>query len=158
MTPSLDVASLSPPHACTAYLASLALEHCLTVKVQHCSFFTSNGIHKILTRPRCFPQVRSRALESPGSIFAIASRCAEIVFSLGTYWASLSWDCLLGKSEEQVPYRAQQLRRLLCTLGPSFIKAGQVLANRPDIVREDYMNELCILQDNVPAFPDKVRA
>jgi hypothetical protein len=79
------------------------------------------------------------------------------VFSLGTYWASLSWDCLLGKSEEQVPYRAQQLRRLLCTLGPSFIKAGQVLANRPDIVREDYMNELCILQDNVPAFPDKVR-
>ncbi|GAQ90183.1 ABC1 family protein [Klebsormidium nitens] len=99
--------------------------------------------------------VRSRALESPGSVFAIAARCAEIVFSLGTYWASLSWDCLLGKSEQQVPYRAQQLRRLLCTLGPSFIKAGQVLANRPDIVREDYMNELCILQDNVPAFPDK---
>ena len=31
-------------------------------------------------------------------------------------------------------------------LGPSFIKAGQVLASRPDIVREDYMNELCILQ------------
>lgn len=91
-------------------------------------------------------------------MFAIAARCAEIVFSLGTYWASLSWDCLLGKSEQQVPYRAQQLRRLLCTLGPSFIKAGQVLANRPDIVREDYMNELCILQDNVPAFPDKVTA
>jgi predicted unusual protein kinase regulating ubiquinone biosynthesis (AarF/ABC1/UbiB family) len=43
-------------------------------------------------------------------------------------------------------------------LGPSFIKAGQVLANRPDIVREDYMNELCTLQDDVPAFPNKVRA
>ena len=34
----------------------------------------------------------------------------------------------------------------LTALGPSFIKAGQVLASRPDIVREDYMNELCILQ------------
>eukprot|EP00983_Pelagomonas_calceolata_P118262 1160490-Pelagomonas_calceolata.AAC.7 len=34
----------------------------------------------------------------------------------------------------------------LTYLGPSFIKAGQVLANRPDIVREDYMNELCCLQ------------
>ncbi|XP_027080788.1 protein ACTIVITY OF BC1 COMPLEX KINASE 1, chloroplastic isoform X4 [Coffea arabica] len=31
-----------------------------------------------------------------------------------------------------------------------------VLANRPDIIREDYMNELCILQDDVPPFPDQV--
>ena len=31
---------------------------------------------------------------------------------------------------------------------------GQVLASRPDIVREDYMNELCVLQDDVPSFPD----
>ena len=37
-------------------------------------------------------------------------------------------------------------RRTLTALGPSFIKAGQVLASRPDIIREDYMNELCILQ------------
>jgi predicted unusual protein kinase regulating ubiquinone biosynthesis (AarF/ABC1/UbiB family) len=35
---------------------------------------------------------------------------------------------------------------MLTYLGPSFIKAGQVLANRPDILREDYMNELCVLQ------------
>ena len=32
---------------------------------------------------------------------------------------------------------------------------AQVLANRPDIVREDYMNELCVLQDDVPPFPDE---
>lgn len=45
-------------------------------------------------------------------------------------------------------------RETLTYLGPSFIKAGQVLASRPDIVREDYMNELCTLQDDVPSFPD----
>ncbi len=45
-------------------------------------------------------------------------------------------------------------RAMLTALGPSFIKAGQVLASRPDIVREDYMNELCTLQDDVPCFPD----
>lgn len=39
-------------------------------------------------------------------------------------------------------------------LGPSFVKVGQVLANRPDILREDYMNELAVLQDDVPPFPD----
>jgi predicted unusual protein kinase regulating ubiquinone biosynthesis (AarF/ABC1/UbiB family) len=49
-------------------------------------------------------------------------------------------------NQETVRRRAQQLRETLTELGPSFIKAGQVLANRPDIVREDYMNELCILQ------------
>ena len=45
-------------------------------------------------------------------------------------------------------------RESLTALGPSFVKAGQVLASRPDIVREDYMNELCTLQDDVPSFPD----
>ena len=45
-------------------------------------------------------------------------------------------------------------RETLTALGPSFIKAGQVLASRPDIIREDYMNELCVLQDDVPSFPD----
>ena len=42
----------------------------------------------------------------------------------------------------------------MTALGPSFIKAGQVLASRPDIVREDYMDELCVLQDDVPPFSD----
>lgn len=46
------------------------------------------------------------------------------------------------------------VREALTWLGPSFVKAGQVLASRPDIVREDYMNELCTLQDDVPSFPD----
>ena len=32
------------------------------------------------------------------------------------------------------------------------MKAGQVLANRPDVVRADFMEELTKLQDDVPAF------
>lgn len=151
-------------------------------------------------------------------------RGVEIVWNLGLYWSSLMYDCLVGRDIEVVPYRARQLRILLCDLGPSFIKAGQVyylfiflnffvhwiilfhfifsscncfawyldflgfrkrnsdwlseftrsgfglqywldslcaffqvLANRPDIIREDYMNELCILQDDVPSFPNQVK-
>lgn len=100
--------------------------------------------------------VRQKVLDFPGAFFSVILRGAEILLKLGYYWGSLSYDCLTGKGEEMVPYRAGQLRHLLCDLGPSFIKAGQVLANRPDIIREDYMNELCILQDDVPAFPNKV--
>ena len=51
---------------------------------------------------------------------------------------------------------AAACRDLLTDLGPCFIKAGQVLANRPDIIRQDYMDELCVLQDDVPSFPDDV--
>jgi hypothetical protein len=57
-----------------------------------------------------------------------------------------------------VKRRAQQLRETLTELGPSFIKAGQVLANRPDIVREDYMNELCTLQVGVWGGEDVLQA
>lgn len=100
--------------------------------------------------------VRSKVLESRGSTFSLMLRGVEIVWNLGLYWSNLVYDFLVGRDEEVVPYRARQLRNLLCDLGPSFIKAGQVLANRPDIIREDYMNELCILQDDVPSFPNQI--
>ncbi|KAF0896732.1 hypothetical protein E2562_027259 [Oryza meyeriana var. granulata] len=100
--------------------------------------------------------VRNKVLGSRGSVLSLASRGVEIIWKLGLYWSALMYDCLVGRDEEIVPFRARQLRNLLCDLGPSFIKAGQVLANRPDIIREDYMNELCILQDDVPPFPNQV--
>ncbi|KAH9319285.1 hypothetical protein KI387_021054, partial [Taxus chinensis] len=99
--------------------------------------------------------VRKTVLESRGTIFSLIDRGVEILWKLGFYWTTLSYDKLVGRGPEVVPLRAAQLRKLLCDLGPSFIKAGQVLANRPDIIREDYMNELCILQDDVPAFPNQ---
>ena len=65
-------------------------------------------------------------LESRGQILSLVGRGVEIVWSLGLYWSTLMYDCLVGRDEEVVPYRARQLRNLLCDLGPSFIKAGQV--------------------------------
>uniref|UniRef100_M8BTC1 Putative aarF domain-containing protein kinase n=1 Tax=Aegilops tauschii TaxID=37682 RepID=M8BTC1_AEGTA len=104
----------------------------------------------------CVYKVRSKVLGSSGSVLSLASRGVEIIWKLGFYWSSLVYDYLVGRDEEIVPFRARQLRNLLCDLGPSFIKAGQVLANRPDIIREDYMSELCILQDDVPPFANQV--
>ncbi len=47
----------------------------------------------------------------------------------------------------------QRLTQALESLGPSFIKFGQILATRPDLVGEDVSNELTLLQDRLPAFP-----
>jgi len=48
--------------------------------------------------------------------------------------------------------RGQRLREALEELGPIFIKFGQMLSTRPDLLPEDIANELARLQDRVPPF------
>ncbi|KTD61233.1 ubiquinone biosynthesis regulatory protein kinase UbiB [Legionella spiritensis] len=55
--------------------------------------------------------------------------------------------------------RGQAIRKTLEELGPIFIKFGQALSTRPDILPPDIARELCKLQDKVPPFPsDKALA
>jgi ubiquinone biosynthesis protein len=49
--------------------------------------------------------------------------------------------------------RPQRLRMAFEELGPTYIKLGQILSTRPDLVPVDYVNELAKLQDEVPSFP-----
>jgi ubiquinone biosynthesis protein len=55
--------------------------------------------------------------------------------------------------------RAVRLRRALEALGPIFVKFGQVLSTRRDLLPPDIADELAKLQDQVPPFPaEQVRA
>jgi len=49
--------------------------------------------------------------------------------------------------------RALRLREALEELGPVFVKFGQVLSTRPDLLPDDIAEELSKLQDQVPPFP-----
>ncbi len=49
--------------------------------------------------------------------------------------------------------RARRLREALEELGPVFVKFGQLLSTRPDLLPEDVAEELSRLQDRVPPFP-----
>ncbi|MCD4715966.1 MAG: AarF/ABC1/UbiB kinase family protein [Desulfobacterales bacterium] len=54
--------------------------------------------------------------------------------------------------------RAERLRMALEELGPTFVKMGQILSTRPDLIPFEYIKELSKLQDQVPPFPyDDVR-
>ncbi|MDX2497447.1 MAG: AarF/UbiB family protein [Desulfobacterales bacterium] len=48
--------------------------------------------------------------------------------------------------------RAERVRMAFEELGPTYVKLGQVLSTRPDLVPADLTNELSKLQDNVPPF------
>ena len=49
--------------------------------------------------------------------------------------------------------RGRHLREMLDELGPTFVKFGQLLSTRPDVVPPDIVAELRGLQDDVRAFP-----
>jgi ubiquinone biosynthesis protein len=51
--------------------------------------------------------------------------------------------------------RGERLRLALEALGPIFVKFGQILSTRPDLIPDDIVNELIKLQDDVPPFPSK---
>ena len=50
--------------------------------------------------------------------------------------------------------RAAQLKDVLISLGPTYVKLGQVLSSRQDLIPKAYVKELRELQDNVPPFDD----
>src|SRR6185369_16222620 len=59
-----------------------------------------------------------------------------------------------GKSEAQKNQSvAERVRLVITDLGPSFVKLGQILSTRPDLVPADVIVELKKLQDRVPPVP-----
>lgn len=92
----------------------------------------------------------------------VVKRVLKLVFLTGTFNAGLIFDWLilgkLLKDEEYSALRRNEPRRAkvalgLCErLGPTFIKLGQALSIRTDLVPEAYALELRQLQDAVPPF------
>jgi ubiquinone biosynthesis protein len=68
------------------------------------------------------------------------ARAARAFFSLGWFWRDRSRP------------RGERLRLALESLGPIFVKFGQLLSVRRDLIPEDVADELARLQDNVPPF------
>jgi hypothetical protein len=79
-------------------------------------------------------------------------RNVQISFPMGLWAVGVIWDTVTGKSVPNRRARAQQLTRAISGLGPAIIKGGQALASRPDLLPQEYLEELQKLQDDVPRF------
>ncbi len=63
-----------------------------------------------------------------------------------------AWRSPRGEADPDAT-RALNLRLALEELGPTYIKLGQVLSTRPDLLSRPYIRELENLQDRIPPFP-----
>ena len=82
-------------------------------------------------------------------------RILHIIWALLGLMLSL---LIRGNSKDPEVQRklARTLLRTLTNLGPCFIKVGQALSTRPDLIRRDWLEELPRLQDDLPAFDHAV--
>ena len=81
----------------------------------------------------------------------------EDLFLTNSRWSALrhlsrlSPTRYLNKDERALP-RGQRIRLTLEELGPVFVKLGQVMSTRRDLLPDDIGDELALLQDKVPPF------
>ncbi|PZV27177.1 MAG: hypothetical protein DCF12_05630 [Snowella sp.] len=86
----------------------------------------------------------------------VISRTIHIFWSFITFFFHLQWDKWQDQVEKNKLKRAAELREILTRLGPTFIKVGQALSTRPDLIRKDFLVELIKLQDQLPPFDNEL--
>jgi len=83
-------------------------------------------------------------------------RSLTIVWYFGNFILHLLWDYWQDQTDRNKGKRANEIREILTNLGPTFIKVGQALSTRPDLIKRDYLDELIKLQDQLPPFNNEL--
>jgi predicted unusual protein kinase regulating ubiquinone biosynthesis (AarF/ABC1/UbiB family) len=83
-------------------------------------------------------------------------RTLTIIWMFSGFLLGLKLDEWTKQTEQNQSKRAVQIRNILIRLGPTFIKVGQALSTRPDLIRKDFLDELVKLQDQLPPFPNNI--
>ncbi len=101
-------------------------------------------------------QERARGLGRKARLKAWAS--AQLYLAFDRFVRALRYFVFRGaegsaKKQARLEKQAVWLRESLIDLGPTFIKIGQALGTRADLLPLEYVKELAKLQDQVPAFP-----
>ena len=84
----------------------------------------------------------------------LLKRLWQTLVPIGLFLLGVGTDKVLGllNDQQRARARAREFANLLVDLGPAFIKAGQALSTRPDIIPPVLLEELAQLQDQLPGF------
>ena len=84
----------------------------------------------------------------------LLKRIWQTLVPIGLYLLGVGFDWLTQRLQDprHARARAREAADLVASLGPAFIKAGQALSTRPDIVPPLLLEELAQLQDQLPGF------
>ncbi|MBE9109516.1 AarF/ABC1/UbiB kinase family protein, partial [Nodosilinea sp. LEGE 07298] len=88
--------------------------------------------------------------------FKVWARFVGIFLPIISFFVKIWLDRRAGRSVQNETLRAVQLREMLTNLGPAYIKIGQALSTRPDLVPPIFLEELTALQDQIPPFPNEI--
>ncbi len=83
-------------------------------------------------------------------------RAITVIWLFAGLGIGLLLDQSIGHIDLNKNQRANQLREILTQLGPTYIKVGQALSTRPDLIKKDFLEELIKLQDQLPAFDNEL--
>lgn len=86
----------------------------------------------------------------------VLGRLLDLIIPISFFALGIWWDKVTGKIDKNQKKRAIQFREMLTQLGPTYIKIGQALSTRPDLVPPTYLEELTTLQDQLPSFPNEI--
>ncbi|MEX1661481.1 2-polyprenylphenol 6-hydroxylase [Thioclava sp. 15-R06ZXC-3] len=91
--------------------------------------------------------VRSRAMHQALEAMDAPPRLRALAYAISWPFAWLGY-----KGDEALP----PVTRAITALGPAYIKFGQILSTRPDVVGEELADQLRVLQDKLPAFDSAI--
>ena len=107
------------------------------------------------------PEYVQQRLKQAG-VWRAVGRVLQIlsVLLVGLYFRMVdrwSWTYRRGETQEdRQRHRAEWLLQRLVWLGPAFVKVGQTLGTRPDLLPLVYVEVLATLHDRLPPFPDEI--
>lgn len=88
--------------------------------------------------------------------FQVLGRYLNTFVPLAVFATKMWWDKRAGQSERKAKKRAVKLREMLTRFGPAYIKIGQALSTRPDLMPATFLEELTLLQDKLPPFSNEI--